>query len=391
MTSQTADRFKPFGTTIFAEMSRLAAEHKAVNLSQGFPDFDGPDFVKQAAIDAINQGHNQYARSPGQPVLVEQIAERFHSRTGLEVDPLSQITVTSGCTEAIAATLLGIVNPGDEVILFEPYYDSYRACIAMAQATPRFVSMRPTNGRFAFDPDELKAAFTDRTRAILVNTPHNPTGSVLTREELTQIADLCKAHNTIAVADEVYEDLIFDREHISIASLPGMSERTVTLSSLGKSFSLTGWKVGWVVASPELSAAVRSAHQFLTYATSTPFQHAAAAALRDGGDYIADLCTQYRTARDMLATELDALGFGVIVPEGTYFILADHSAISTKLGVDNDIDLALKLTAEFGVTTIPPSVFCETKDLCSSYLRFAFCKQEATLAEAIRRLKRLND
>ena len=214
---------------------------------------------------------------------------------------------------------------------------------------------------------------------------------MLTRDELTQIADLCKAHDTIAIADEVYEDLIFDREHISIASMPGMSERTVTLSSLGKSFSVTGWKIGWAIASPELSSAVRSAHQFLTFATVTPFQHAAAIALRDGGDYIADLCTQYRAARDMLATELDALGFGVIVPEGTYFILADHSAISDKLGVDNDIDLALKLTSEFGVTTIPPSVFCETKDLCSSYLRFAFCKQEATLSEAIRRLKRLND
>jgi len=391
MTNQTADRFKPFGTTIFAEMSRLAAGHNAVNLSQGFPDFDGPAFVKQAAIDAINQGHNQYARSPGEPVLVEQLATRFETRTGIGVDPLAQITVTSGCTEAIAATLLGIINPGDEVILFEPYYDSYRACIAMAQGTPRFVSMKPTAGRFTFDIDDLKAACTNRTKAILVNTPHNPTGTMFTREELTQIADLCKQHNTIAISDEVYEDLIFDRQHISIASLPGMSGRTITLSSLGKSFSLTGWKVGWAIASPELTNAIRSSHQFLTYATATPFQHAAAVALSEGDEYIGKLKSRYSTARDMLAGELDALGFGVIIPEGTYFILAEHSAISSKLGVDNDIDLALKLTADFGVTTIPPSVFCETKDLCANYLRFAFCKEEATLVEAIRRLQKLND
>jgi aspartate/methionine/tyrosine aminotransferase len=390
MTNHTADRFKPFGTTIFAEMSKLAAEHGAVNLSQGFPDFDGPEFVKHAAIDAIKQGHNQYARSQGQPPLVEQLAERFDARTGIKIDPFSQVTVTSGCTEAIAATLLGIINSADEVILFEPYYDSYRACIAMAQGIPKFVGMKPVDGRFTFDINELKAAFTDKTKAILVNTPHNPTGTMLTRDELTQIADLCKAHNSIAVSDEVYEDLTFERQHISIASIPGMLNRTITLSSLGKSFSLTGWKIGWAIASPELSTAVRSAHQFLTYASATPFQHAAAAALREGDDYIAQLREQYRASRDMLAAELDALGFGVTNPEGTYFILAEHSAISDKLGVDNDIDLALKLTSEFGVTTIPPSVFCETKNLCSNYLRFAFCKKEATLTEAIHRLQKLN-
>lgn len=389
MPSQTAERFRPFGTTIFAEMTRLAAEHNAVNLSQGFPDFDGPDFVKQAAKAAIDNAHNQYARSAGVPELVETLAARFTTRTGLAVDPMTQVTVTSGCTEAIAATLLGIVNPGDDVILFEPYYDSYRACLAMAGATARFVPFRPVDGRFTFDPDELARAFGPRTRAILVNTPHNPTGTVLTRDELAQIARHCQKHDTIAIADEVYEDLIYDAQHLSIAAIPGMSTRTVTLSSLGKSFSLTGWKVGWAIASDELSAAVRSAHQFLTFATATPFQHAAATALREGDEYIAQLRDTYRSRRDLLASALTDFGFGVIVPEGTYFILAEHSRVSTGLGVRNDVELALRLTSEFGVATIPPSVFCATEGLCANYLRFAFCKQEATIEEAIRRLRKI--
>lgn len=390
MQTQTAERFRAFGTTIFAEMSRLALENNAVNLSQGFPDFDGPDFVKQAATDAILAGHNQYARSPGIPSLAEAIAKRFTGRTGLDIDALAQVTVTSGCTEAIAAALLGTVNPGDEVILFEPYYDSYRACVAMVGATPRFVSMKPYNGRFIFDEADLAAAFSNKTRAVLLNTPHNPTGTVLTRAELKRIATLCIMHNAIALSDEVYEDLTYDHKHISIASLPGMADRTITLSSLGKSFSLTGWKVGWAIASPELSAAVRSAHQFITFSTATPFQHAAAAALTEGESYISELREQYRTARDILAEGLAGVGFDVSIPEGTYFILAEHSRISHKLGVTTDVDLSLKLTSEFGVAAIPPSVFCATPGLCANYLRFAFCKQRSTLEEAICRLNEIN-
>lgn len=390
MQTQTAERFRPFGTTIFAEMSRLALEHNAVNLSQGFPDFDGPDFVKQAAVNAINAGHNQYARSPGVPPLAEAVAKRFSERTDLDIDPLSQVTVTSGCTEAIAAALLGTVNPGDEVILFEPYYDSYRASVAMAGATPRFVSMKPNNGRFIFDESDLAEAFNENTRAILVNSPHNPTGTVLTRAELQLVADLCIRHDAIALSDEVYEDLTYDHEHISIASLPGMPDRTITLSSLGKSFSLTGWKVGWAIASPELSAAVRAAHQFITFSTATPFQHAAAEALLNGEAYISELREQYRAARDMLAEGLAGVGFDVSIPEGTYFILAEHSRISHKLGVTTDVELSLKLTSEFGVAAIPPSVFCATPGLCANYLRFAFCKQHSTLEEAINRLNKIN-
>lgn len=386
MPSPTAERFRPFGTTIFAEMTRLAQEHKAVNLSQGFPDFDGPDFVKQAAKEAIDRGHNQYARSAGVPELASAVAERFERRTHRSVDPLAQITITSGCTEALAAAILGIVNPGEEVILFEPFYDSYRACVAMAGATPRFVTLRESAGRFTFDPAELARAFTSRTRAILVNTPHNPTGTVFSRAELTLIADHCQKHGVIALSDEVYEDLTYECEHLSIAALPGMADRTVTLSSLGKSFSLTGWKVGWAVASEELSAAVRAAHQFLTFSTSTPFQHGAAVALREGDAYISELRGIYRARRDRLAAALADLGFGVVVPEGTYFIMGEHSRISRKLGVKTGVELALALTRDAGVATIPPSVFCATEGHCANYLRFAFCKREETIEEAIRRL-----
>ncbi|MCA9273772.1 MAG: aminotransferase class I/II-fold pyridoxal phosphate-dependent enzyme [Phycisphaerales bacterium] len=389
MPIQTAERFRPFGTTIFAEMSRLAAEHNAVNLSQGFPDFDGPDFVKDAAKRAIDEHQNQYARSAGVPELVTTIARRFAQRTGVAVDPMSQVTATSGCTEAIASTLLGTVNPGDEVILFEPYYDSYRACVAMTGAEARFVTLRPVNGRFTFDPEELARAFSSKTRAILVNTPHNPTGTVFTREELDQIAELCQRHNAIALSDEVYEDLTYGTPHISIASLPGMADRTVTLSSLGKSFSLTGWKVGWAITSDELSAAIRSAHQFVTFSTSTPFQHAASVALQIGEEYISELRAMYLRNRDYLGEALAEIGFDVIVPQGTYFILAEHSRVSERLGVKNDVELAIKLTSDIGVAAIPPSVFCATEGHCSNYLRFAFCKQKATLDEAIRRLRKI--
>lgn len=370
-------------------MTRLAAEHKAVNLSQGFPDFDGPEFVKAAAVEALAAGHNQYARSFGAPVLNEAIAGAWKGTTGLSVDPAAEVTVTSGCTEALAATFLGLINPGDGVILFEPYYDSYRAGVAMAGGVPRFVTLRPPEtgeGEFAFDPDELRRAFAAGAKAILVNTPHNPTGKVFTREELGLIAELCIKHDAIAITDEVYEKLVFEagRPHISLASLPGMAERTVTLSSLGKTFSLTGWKIGWAVAPPRLTAGVRSAHQFLTFATATPLQHAAAVAITRGGDYIASLVKQYRESRDFLGAALARLGFRVFTPDGTYFIMADHSGF----GFADDVEFCTHLTKNVGVAAIPPSVFYDKPADGKRLARFAFCKKRETLEEAVRRMER---
>lgn len=390
MTTHTAARLAPFGVTIFAEMSRLAAEHGAVNLSQGFPDTDGPDFVKRAFIEAIEAGHNQYAPTGGVPQLAAAIAEWHAGPSGglaPQIDPATEVTITSGCTEAIAATMLGLLNPGDEIILFEPFYDSYRACAAMAGATPRFVTLRPqANGAFAFDEAELRAQISPRTRAILINTPHNPTGKVFMRAELELIADLCREHDLIAITDEVYERLVYDESlpHIRLASLPHMAERTVTLSSLGKTFSFTGWKIGWALAPPPLTAGVRAAHQFLTYAVSTPAQHAAAAALRDGEAYITDLRAHYRQMRDYLCEALERCGLRPFCPAGTYFVMADHSPLGRG---ESDVEFCRFLTSEVKVAAIPPSAFYADPAHGRDLVRFSFCKQRETMEEAVRRLE----
>lgn len=378
-----AARFQPFGETIFAEMSRLALQHDAINLGQGFPNFDGPDFVKDAAIDAMRGGHNQYARMFGMPVLTDRIAAQFSHRTGLAVDPESQVTVTSGCTEALASAFIGLLNPGDEVILFEPYYDSYRACAAMAGATPRFVTLRPPD--FAVPEDELRAAFTRRTRAILINTPHNPTGKVFSRDELELIALLCKQREALALTDEVYEHLVFEGEHVSMATLDGMAERTVTMSSLGKTFSLTGWKIGWAIAPPELTRAVRTAHQFITFATATPLQYGAAAALDAPDSYYVEFRTQYAERRDVLIEGLADVGFDVFPPQGTYFVLADH----TPFGFASDVAFCRHLIERVGVAAIPPSAFYANREEGRSLVRFAFCKDVATLRAAVKRMRTL--
>lgn len=380
---QVAERFAPFGSTIFMEMSRLAQEHEAINLGQGFPNFEGPEFIKQAAIDALHAGHNQYARSFGVPELNQAIAERFAKDSSLTVDPDAEVTVTSGCTEALAASFLGLINPGDEVIIFEPFYDSYRACAAMAGAKSRFITLRPPD--FSFDEHELRAAFTDKTRAILINTPHNPTGKVFSLDELRLIAELCREHDAIALTDEVYEHLVFTGEHIQPASVDGMYERTLTLSSLGKTFSFTGWKIGWAIGPPELTRGVRSAHQYLTFATSTPLQHAAAAALNAPESYYEEFRTAYRQRRDLLVDGLARVGLDVFPPDGTYFVLADH----TPFGYKDDVAFCRHLIEAIGVAAIPPSFFYAHPERGRSLVRFAFCKTEDELRTALGRLSHL--
>jgi aspartate/methionine/tyrosine aminotransferase len=380
---RVAARLAPFGSTIFIEMSRLALEHGAINLGQGFPNFDGPGFVKDAAIDAIRAGHGQYARMFGVPELNRAIADSFAQRSGLAVDPDAHVTVTSGCTEALAACFLGLVDPGDEVVVFEPYYDSYPACLGMAGAVPRFVTLRPPG--FAVDPDELRAAFSPKTRAILINTPHNPTGKVFDRGELELIAELCRRHDCIAITDEVYENLVYEGQHVRLATLDGMWERTVTLSSLGKTFSLTGWKVGWAIGPAHLGAGVRAAHQFITFATATPLQHGAAAALRAPASYYQQYLAEYRQRRDLLVDGLAKIGFEVYRPRGTYFVLADHTAF----GLPDDRAFCRHLIERAGVAAIPPSAFYHDPADGSRLVRFAFCKDLQTLRDALDRLATL--
>lgn len=381
---KTSSRLDPFGSTIFSEITRRAVEGGAINLGQGFPNFDGPEFVKEAAIAAIRAGHGQYAPSAGIPELTGAIAARFSMATGLSgIEPRSHVTVTSGCTEALAATFIGLFEPGDGIVLIEPTYDAYPVGLALAGAVPSYVTLRPP--KFELSASDLEGAVNKRTRAIVVNTPNNPTGRVFSRLEMEAIADLCRRHDLIAITDEVYEHMVFNGEHISLAQLPGMWERTVTLSSLGKTFSLTGWKIGWAVAPPDLTAGVRAAHQFLTFATATPLQHAAATALAAPRDYFENLAASYRAKRDLLAEGLDGAGLGVFLPQGTYFMMADHSGF----GFEDDVAFVNHLIGTVGVAAIPPSAFYHDKSDAKDLVRFAFCKDEETLRAAIERLKRL--
>ena len=388
----SAQRVSTFGTSIFAEMSRLAVAHKAINLGQGFPDFDGPEVVKEAAIAAIRAGENQYAVSNGQPALRRALAAHSQRFYGQAFDPETEITVTSGATESTFSAIQGLVNPGDEVIIFEPAYDSYEPDVLMAGGVPRFVPLyapTPQQPDWHFDPAELAAAFGPATRMIVINTPHNPTGKIFSGDELAAIAALCVQWDVLALCDEVYEHLVYDgRRHQRLAQQPGMAQRTVTISSLGKTFGFTGWKVGWTLAQPPLTAAVRAAHQWVTFATSTPFQSAGAAALALDDEYFQSLAQSFQARRDFLVSVLTDMGLRVSVPGGTYFIMADFTPLGIP-GVTDDVGFCRWLIENVGVAAIPPSAFYSAahKPLAANWVRFAFCKRMETLEAAAARLK----
>lgn len=376
-------RLQGFGTSVFAEYTALATKHGAINLGQGYPDFDGPEFVKEAAIAAIREGRNQYSPMIGLPDLRQAVAEHQRRFYGLAYDPDREVTVYAGATEAIFSTLQALFEPGDEVVLFEPYYDSYPAGLAMAGALPRVVTLEGDD--FRLDAAALAAAITPRTRAVMLNSPLNPVGKVFTPAELEVVASACRRHDLLAITDEVYEHLVFDGAHVPLASLPGMRDRTVTISSTGKTFSLTGWKIGYTCASAEITTALRSAHQFVTFAVNTPGQYAMSVALRAPDAYYQGFLADYRVRRDRLCAGLRAAGFALTPPAGTYFAVADIR----PLGYEDAVPFCRALPERVGVAAIPASAFYARPDAGRHLVRFAFCKTDAVLDEGLRRLARL--
>ncbi|MEU2825898.1 pyridoxal phosphate-dependent aminotransferase [Streptomyces bacillaris] len=377
-------RLAGFGTTIFAEMSALAARTGSINLGQGFPDTDGPEEIREAAVRALRAGHgNQYPPGPGIPELRNAVADHQKRFYGLTWSPETEVLITTGATEAIAAALLALVEPGDEVIAFEPYYDSYAACIALAGGVRVPLTLRAP--AFRPDLDELRALITPRTRLLLLNSPHNPTGAVLTPEELSGIAALAVEHDLLVVTDEVYEHLVFEGAHHPIAALPGMRERTVSISSAGKTYSYTGWKIGWVTADAPLVTAVRSAKQYLTFVSGGPFQYAIAEALQLPDAFFTEFRDSMRRKRDLLAGGLRSAGFQVYEPEGTYFITTDIS----PFGEEDAYAFCRALPERCGVAAVPNSVFYDDPEAGRSQVRFTFCKRKAVIEEAIERLSKL--
>ncbi|MDP3774064.1 MAG: aminotransferase class I/II-fold pyridoxal phosphate-dependent enzyme [Gemmatimonadales bacterium] len=376
----TARRTHGFTESVIRAMTRLANEHQAINLAQGFPNFPCPDVLKEAAAKAIRDDVNQYAITWGAKRLRDALVKKYAEWYGMTVDPETEITVTCGATEAMAATLLAIVDPGDEVIVFEPFYENYGPDAILCGATPVYVPMMPGE---PLDLDRVAAAFSDRTRAIIVNTPNNPTGNVLSRVELEAIAELCRRHDAWAVTDEIYEHIYYEGEHVPIATLPGMRERTITISGASKTFSITGWRVGTIVAPEGVTGAIRKVHDFLTVGSPAPLQEAVAAGLEQlGKEYYLGLAGEYRERRDTLMKGLLAAGFRCKAPAGAYYILTDFSALSDL----PDDEFAFWLTREVRVAPVPGSSFYSRPELGRRYVRFAFCKTLPMLEEAARRL-----
>jgi len=380
----TARRTHGFRESVIRGMTRLAREYDSLNLAQGFPNFPAPELLKTAAARAIQDDINQYAITWGATRLRRALAATYAQRYGLDADPEREITVTCGATEAMIATLLALVDPGDEVIVFEPFYENYGPDAILSGAVPRFVPLREPD--WTFDPAELAAAFNNRTRAIIINTPNNPTGKVFSREELQQIATLCQQWDVIAITDEIYEHILYDgATHIPLATLDGMAERTVTINSMSKTFSVTGWRVGWAISPATLATGIRKVHDFLTVGAPAPLQEAAAFALKLGDDYFRDLSTHYVARRDRLLAMLERTGFRCYRPSGAYYIMTDISAF----GFDNDVDFTQYLVQEIGVAGVPGSSFYRDASRARTKLRFCFCKRDETLDEAERRLAKL--
>ncbi len=394
-----AARIQSFGATVFAEFSALALTHGAVNLGQGFPNFAAPDFIKQAAQAAIAGDLNQYARSAGHMPLVETLAQLYSPLFGRTLDPQREVVVTTGATEGIFATMQALVDPGDEVILIEPFYDSYPAAVTMAGGVPVYVPLRaPRNaqraGDWYLDMDELAATITPRTRLLVINTPMNPVGKVFTQSELAALAEIALRHNLLVLSDEVYEWMVYaPATHVRMATLPGMAERTITLGSAGKTFSVTGWKIGWAIAPPHLAHALLMAHQWIPYAVATPLQDAVATAFGEGArsGYFEWLPQMYAAKRDRLLAALGSAGMTPIVPDGAYFVLADTStlAVAVAEGALRDVAVCRWLTTQVGVAAIPPSAFYSAphQGLVGNLVRFCFCKTDETLDEAAARLR----
>ncbi|MFL9457737.1 MULTISPECIES: pyridoxal phosphate-dependent aminotransferase [Nostocales] len=375
-----------FTESVIREMTRIALQHNAVNLAQGFPDFPCPEELKQAACDAITADINQYAITWGDRAFRHALAEKVRWYLGLDIDPERQITVTCGSTEAMAATMLATVNPGDEVIIFEPYYENYGPDAIIANATPRYVSLNPPD--WTFDEAELRQAFSDRTKAIIINTPHNPTGKVFSREELTLIAELCQKWDVLAFTDEIYEHILYDgSQHIAIATLPGMEERTITINGLSKTYSVTGWRVGYIIANPELTGAIRKVHDFLTVGSPAPLQRAGVAAMKLPISYYQELANLYQEKRNSIIQILDKVGMPYFIPKGAYYIFADITSFTNKTAME----FATFLIKEIGVAVVPGSSFFSKPEAGQKYIRFCFSKKPETLAKAGNRLLKLRD
>ncbi len=373
-----------FTESVIREMTRISDAMGGLNLSQGFPDFESPDGIKNAAINAIQSNKNQYPVTFGEPELREAISKKILGYNRIQSDPVTDITVTCGATEAMIATLKAIINPGDEIIIFEPFYENYGPDGILSGAKPKYVKLHTPDWHIDFD--ELADAFNEKTKAIIINTPNNPTGKVFSKHELSFIADLCMKWDTYAITDEIYEHILYDdSEHVSLASLPGMAERTITINSISKTYSVTGWRVGWAIASPEITARIRKVHDFLTVGAPTPFQHAASEALQFGNDYYISLRNKYDKSRRHITETLVASGFKPFVPKGAYYIMADVSELFPLLKAESDFDFSKKLIEKTRVATVPGSSFYSEKNFVSKQVRFAFCKRFETL-ELVREL-----